>query len=328
MGERAGLVFDWASWAVDDEESILAEDDGHRAEATAGGYLLVARSWTVSGDASWHVEAGYDETPDLPAGSGGDIPAASLLAAQIAAEAFVLGRLAVDPGVAAAVAVRAAEVEGLRAQMADIEALLGRLGGPGPDRGTLAERVAAVVSWGRLLALGDTAPAVALSYGVDADALAAHDAAAVARARALAAEARVAELEAECKALRAAFDEAREAEGEAKIELARIRTGDARAFPVTLMHGRGHVRVDHALGVQARAEKAAARAARLEAALRWRPLSEPLPPDGETVEIINPRGRPRFFGYFVHGVAHDEGGVAWEHATHWRPLTAGPEAQP
>lgn len=112
-----GLLFDWAVLAVDDEESILAEDDGQRAEATCGGYLLVARSWAVSGEASWHVEAGYDETPDQPA--GGDIPASSLLAAQLAAEAYVLGRMAADPAVG--LVSRAAVAEARRADLAAID---------------------------------------------------------------------------------------------------------------------------------------------------------------------------------------------------------------
>lgn len=86
--------------------------------------------------------------------------------------------------------------ESAESRAAEIEALLGRLGGPGPDRGPLAQRVAALVFWSRSVAAGVTAPAMVMSYGIDPDALAAHDAAAVARARAEQAEARVAELEA------------------------------------------------------------------------------------------------------------------------------------
>lgn len=224
MNDSGALILDWVVETIDDEESIQAEDDGQRAEATCGGYLLVARRWAVSGEASWHVEAGFDETSDQPAGAGGDIPASSLRAAQLAAEAFVFQRLGEDPGVAAlsrgGLEVIAATLgvprprEGLQGILlalqaaqakwrdatgatASVEAVLARLGGPGPDRGTLAERVATLVLWGRALAQGDATPAGAMSYGVDADALAAHDAAAKARARAEQAEARVATLEAE-----------------------------------------------------------------------------------------------------------------------------------
>lgn len=101
MNDSEALILDWVVETIDDDESILCDEGGQRAEATCGGYLLVARRWTVSGEASWHVEAGFDETPDQPAGAGKDMPASSLRAAQLAAEAFVFQRLGEDPGVAA-----------------------------------------------------------------------------------------------------------------------------------------------------------------------------------------------------------------------------------
>jgi len=168
---------------------------------------------------------------------------------------------------------RVAEVEAERDKQAvavgEVEALLTRLRCPGPVNGTLAERVRAVINWTRKIRDGEWSPADAMSYGIDPDALAERDAL----------RARVAEVEA------------------ARLWVMEgLRSSEVRVGEPTDAEMEAAGAVDKRLLTAGEvndlcrdAESLRARVAELEAAARWIPLTEQLPPqDGNTdVEVAS-----------------------------------------